>query len=136
MKLLIKRFKEIEDGTLGEFELFKDNEVVLKGYSLEPAGEDTIASGKDRRIPEGFYNTVPYQSPKFGKKLPLLYNEQVPKSRRILIHHGNFPDNTEGCILLGKSYDIKGVWDSRPIVGQFLELIKGNILDVEIRNNL
>lgn len=41
MKLIIRRYKDINDGTIGKFELIEGNEVVLKGYTLEPAGEDT-----------------------------------------------------------------------------------------------
>nr|DAW45250.1 MAG TPA: hypothetical protein [Caudoviricetes sp.] len=136
MKLLIKRFKDIDDATLGEFKLLKGDELIMTGYTLEPAGEDTIASGKDRRIPQGEYKAIPFESPRFKRTLPLVYNDVVPKSRRILIHHGNFPKDTEGCILLGASYDAKGVYQSRDTLEKFLTLIRGSTLDIEIRNAL
>ena len=62
MKLIIRRHKDINDGTIGKFELIEGNEVVLKGYTLEPAGEDTTARGKDKRIPVGVYDEI-RQSP-------------------------------------------------------------------------
>lgn len=134
MKLIIKRYKNIEDGTIGKFELIEGNEVVLKGYTLEPAGDDTTARGKDRRIPAGLYQTVWHASPKFGKVLPLLYNEKVPKDRFILIHAGNYPKDTEGCILLGRKACDAGVLESRSMLAEFLHLTKGKNLKVEITN--
>ncbi|WP_350354100.1 DUF5675 family protein [Phytobacter sp. MRY16-398] len=58
-----------------------------------------------KRIPEGSYRlqwhnsnipTVQSHNP-----VPLLYNSSVPVSRYILIHNGNYPDNTDGCLLIG-----------------------------------
>ena len=79
MKMTITRFMNIEDGTLGVFNLQKGSEVVLKGYTLEPAGGDTTSRGLDRRIPEGIYRIDWHNSPKFGRFLPLVWNNDVPK---------------------------------------------------------
>lgn len=35
MKLKITRFKNVKDGTLGEFELLFNDEIFLEGYALE-----------------------------------------------------------------------------------------------------
>ena len=72
--------------------------MILKGYTLEPAGGDTTSRGLDRRIPEGMYRIDWHNSPKFGRFLPLVWNNDVPKDRYILIHSGNYPKHTEGCI--------------------------------------
>ena len=32
-----------------------------------------------------------------------LYNNQVPDSRHILFHLGNYPGDTEGCFLIGNT---------------------------------
>lgn len=50
-------------------------------------------------IPEGTYEVEMKKSPKFGKKMPYLKN--VPHFKDIMIHTGNFPKHTKGCILVG-----------------------------------
>ena len=134
MKLTIRRYKDIEDGTIGKFELIEGNEVVLKGYTLEPAGEDTTARGKDKRIPAGVYDVAWHASPKFGKVLPLLHNKNVSKDRFILIHSGNYPKDTEGCILVGKWANDEGVFESVKTLEALLGFIQGKDLEVEILN--
>ena len=136
MILEIVRFKEIDDMTLGRFVLSDDKKVVLIGYTCEPAGPDITESGKDRRIPQGRYQIAWHDSPKFRVRLPLLYNEQVPKSRCILIHSGNTGHNTEGCVLLGNSLGARGVKDSRAALSALLAAVKGQEFAVQIKNEI
>lgn len=135
MKLEIVRFKNINDATIGRFELFdKNGTKVLGGFTLEPAGDDSLLRDRDLRIPAGEYETIWHLSPKFKLTLPLLYNEYVPKDRYILIHAGNYPKDTQGCILLGHSYDESGVYNSKNTLLRFLSLSKNQNLTVKIIN--
>lgn len=136
MKLIITRFRDIHDGTLGRFTLMDGKKELLKGFSLEPAGKDEVRRGLDRRVPVGVYDVAWHNSPKFKRLLPLLHNENVPKNRYILIHHGNFPKDTEGCILLGGSFDNKGVYNSKDMLDKFLGLTINQKLTVEIKNGI
>ena len=134
MKLTIRRYKDIYDGTLGKFELTGVNTVLMTGYTLESAGPDTTARGKDRRIPAGLYQVVWHRSPKFNRVVPVLHNEQVPKDRYIEIHAGNYPKHTEGCILVGKWANDEGVFESKATLEALLSFIQGKDLEVEILN--
>lgn len=134
MKLTIRRYKDIEDGTIGKFELTGVNTVLMTGYTLESAGPDTTARGKDRRIPAGFYQVVWHKSPKFNRVVPVLFNEQVPKDRYIEIHAGNYPKHTEGCILVGKWANDEGVFESKATLEALLSFIQGKSIEVEIIN--
>ena len=134
MKLIIRRYKDIYDGTLGKFELVGINTVLMTGYTLESAGPDTTARGKDRRIPAGLYSVAWHKSPKFNRVVPVLYNEQVPKDRYIEIHAGNYPKHTEGCILVGKWANDEGVFESKATLEALLSFIQGKDLEVEILN--
>ena len=134
MKLTIRRYKDIEDGTIGKFELVGVNTVLMTGYTLESAGPDTTARGKDRRIPAGLYQVVWHRSPKFNRVVPVLYNERVPKDRYIEIHAGNYPKHTEGCILVGKWANDEGVFESKATLEALLSFIGGKDLEVEILN--
>ena len=136
MKLTIRRYKDIEDGTIGKFELKGVNTVRMTGYTLESAGPDTTARGKDRRIPAGLYSVVWHRSPKFNRVVPVLYNEKVPKDRYIEIHAGNYPKHTEGCILVGKWANDEGVFESKATLEALLSFIGGKDLEVEIFNEI
>ncbi|QKF86105.1 hypothetical protein CBLAS_0920 [Campylobacter blaseri] len=135
MYLEIKRFKEIYDGTIGAFSLFdEDNKLLLSGFTLEPSGPDTVMPNQDRRIPEGAYKAIWEYSPKFNRFLPVLFNEKVSKDRRILIHYGNYPKDTEGCILFGDSYNNSGVFNSRDMFANFEKEIKRDEFKINIIN--
>ena len=136
MKLIIKRYKDIYDGTIGKFELVGVNTVLMTGYTLESAGPDTTERGKDRRIPAGLYRVAWHKSPKFNRVVPVLYNERVAKDRYIEIHAGNYPKHTEGCILVGKWANDEGVFESKATLEALLSFIHGKDLEVEILNDI
>ena len=61
---------------------------------------DTLEN-KAKLIPCGEYNLNVSKSPKFGRMLPLVYNDEVPMHRGIRIHVGNSVKDSSGCILVG-----------------------------------
>ena len=61
---------------------------------------DTLEN-KAKMIPCGEYNLNVSKSPKFGRMLPLVYNDEVPMRRGIRIHVGNSVKDSSGCILVG-----------------------------------
>lgn len=65
-------------------------------HTLEPP-----RTGQHPCIPEGRYKVEMYPSGKFHALRPILLN--VPGRSGILIHEGNFPRDTKGCILVGKN---------------------------------
>ena len=56
---------------------------------------------KAKLIPCGEYSLNVSKSPKFGRLLPLVYNDEVPMHRGIRMHVGNSVKDTTGCILVG-----------------------------------
>ena len=123
LEIFVTRYKEINDGTIGEVKVVFNGELVMECFSLEPAGPDTIESNKDRRIPQGEYRLSRWISKKYPQSL-LVHNEVVPKERAILIHNGNTPNHTLGCILLGYTTDNKsGVYNSRKCISDLMKYV-------------
>ncbi|EPR9025269.1 DUF5675 family protein [Cronobacter dublinensis] len=100
----IKRLWQSDNSTISTYEV---SGSTIKGYILERPGPDTTASGQIKRIPEESYkikwHSSNIASVKSNNPVPLLYNASVPQSRYILIHNGNYPRNTDGCLLIGST---------------------------------
>lgn len=128
INIVIKRKKEYQDvkwqrkgielkretSTIGNVEVWKDGKIIYKCFSCENGGKSTDERGWDRRIVArqyGLYETTSnvslpkeYKLKDGTKRCISLYTDNLPffKSRRIHIHIGNAPQDTEGCILLGE----------------------------------
>ena len=76
-------------------------------------------------IPAGRYRVIVNVSPKFGRELPRLLD--VPGFEGILIHRGNTPEDTAGCILVGENRAEGKVLNSTPYELRLVELIKDAI---------
>ena len=123
LEIFVTRYKEIHDGTIGKVKVLFNGELVMECFSLEPVGPDTIESNKDRRIPQGEYRLSRWVSKKYPQSL-LVHNEVVSKERAILIHNGNTPNHTLGCILLGYTTDNKsGVYNSRKCISDLMKYV-------------
>lgn len=98
--IFINRLWQTERSTIAEFNISGSN---ISGFILECPGPDTRTSNLRKRIPEGIYKMRWHQSGRFSRHnpLPLVFNSTLPASRYILIHPGNGPDDTDGCLLPG-----------------------------------
>lgn len=75
--------------------------------------EDTIRDhkiAKETAIPSGRYELVIAWSNRYQKPMPRLLN--VPFYQGILIHNGNTPAHTEGCLLVGRERKPDAVYES------------------------
>ena len=127
MELLVNRTTRSANSTIGQFSVNGDT----FSYSLEPTDRgltsnmtaEQIAAIKipDKTcIPTGTYNVTSYYSTKNGRNVPLLNN--VTGYQYVEIHQGNFPKDTDGCLLLGVGEDVDYVGPSDAIVNQFYTL--------------
>ncbi len=105
MKLKLDRINETKNATLGNF-FIND---VRQCYTLENDSDPIKVIG-ETRIPAGTYPVelrnigVFYKlySEKFGEDHPMLWLRNVPSYQFVLIHIGNYHENTAGCILVGE----------------------------------
>lgn len=124
MKLQLQRDQPKPKGTTGRLSL--DGTVFC--VTLEPP--HPRYEPKFCCIPAGTYAVKIDFSPRFQRPMPRVMD--VPGREGILIHWGNYVEDTEGCILVGSSKSmIQGaapepaVWDSRATFDKLYREIQG-----------
>lgn len=96
-ELLLKRVVETEDATYGVLFLgLKPSFVTLELPDRE--NKRNIS-----RIPAGTYRITKYSGTKFPDSF---WVHDVPNRSSILIHVGNYPSDTQGCILVGSKFGV------------------------------
>ena len=140
MKLLLHRIARRETYTIGR--LYVDGKYFCDTLEdtdrgLSQALPVTVNRAKKRAgvtaIPVGTYRvTLGVRSPRFAKsakyqfcdgRLPRLIN--VPAFDGVLIHIGNTPKDTEGCILVGKNTQVGKVLESTATFRKLYEVLRG-----------
>ena len=94
--------------------------------------EDVVRSSGEKvagktAIPSGTYSVTITPSNRFKRDLPLV--ENVPGFEGIRIHPGNTAEDTEGCILVGRTRGTTWVGESRAAFASLFEKIKEAIDD-------
>ena len=103
------RFKEDAKGTLSAFNIPGTN---TSGFLLEPPGPSTTERNQDKRIPEGTYNLAKNPGSEFPNSFRL-FNKDLPFDRAVLIHSGNFVNDTRACLLPGSTFGIAKMGESK-----------------------
>lgn len=134
MNFTLKRIHFGDKFTIGH--LLLNDEVVcftledtVREVDGQPVSEWKIP--RSTAIPKGTYRVTPTFSPRFKRVLPLLHN--VSGFVGVRIHTGNSDVDTEGCILVGSSWDGKSNWisGSRPAFTKLMPLL-GDESTIEI----
>jgi len=126
MELTVKRTIKSANSTLSDF--YIDGQRTY--YGLEPVDRglnedmtlDEIKAAKIQNktaIPTGRYRVTRAYSPKHGKDVPLV--NDVKGFGGVEIHVGNFPKDTEGCLLLGTDRGPDEVINSKAAVEAFYQ---------------
>lgn len=127
VKLTLNRTNCGPDSTTGE--LLAEGRHIA--YTLELPVKDGLPGSA---IPEGTYPVVLAPSPKFmassdqwvlhyAQLIPHLYH--IPDRTNILIHWGNLAEDTNGCILVGRTVGVNFIGDSRLAFEGLWSLIQG-----------
>lgn len=141
MLIVLERKEFTEESTIGELLINGEREC----YTLELPMKDGLPGSA---IPPGVYSVTLGPSPKFqvsndpwvkkyADQIPHINN--IPNRTTILIHWGNKPDDTDGCILVGQLHsgtDFIGA--SRPafsaLHAKMLQAIElGNTIKLDVR---
>ena len=118
------RIQETDKSTISAFHIPETN---VEGFFLERPGPDTEKAGQSLRIPAGQYGL--HENPGSNYPgVPRLYlpNEGIGgkfDTRGILIHRGNYPDDSKGCLLPGSSRTIDFVGNSKIMLPQITNYV-------------
>ncbi len=132
MNLVLKRVHQGGDFTIGKLydsTSFGDKFICYtledKVRQVENQPVEQWKVQNQTAIPRGTYPVTITLSNRFKVNLPLLGN--VPGFTGIRIHSGNSSKDTEGCILVGSSWDGKSNWigTSKLALGQLMDLLDG-----------
>lgn len=144
-ELKVLRFKFTDKSTISELYL----NGTLFCYTLEDPVRTLVDGNKDgdfddtgegkikgnTAIPEGTYDVILNMSNRFKKVMPLLL--KVPGYEGVRIHTGNFPADTEGCILVGSMALNDEIRNSRPTFTRLMtELGKASKITITIQKKL
>uniref|UniRef100_A0AAU6W3V2 L,D-carboxypeptidase/transpeptidase n=1 Tax=Pseudomonas phage Cygsa01 TaxID=3138529 RepID=A0AAU6W3V2_9VIRU len=111
MKITLNRNIQIGDATIGGLV----TDTGFHCYTLEDIGRETKVHG-ETRIPAGTYQVrfrkvVSGKTSRYRQKYPWftwhLELQDVPGYEYVYIHVGNRAADTEGCILVGRTWDGK-----------------------------
>lgn len=128
MELILQRLHFTKLSTCGELTIDDDREIFLHTLELP------VKDGKPgSAIPPGRYGIELSPSPKFmistqpwvksyAEKMPHIVG--IPGRSLILIHWGNHPEDTDGCILVGLTHALDEVGDSRKAFEQLMSAIE------------
>jgi len=126
--MILTRFAQFDNRTLGK--IFYEDEVY---YTIENPWKDNEPF--ESCIPEGDYQLVRVDSPKYGKHMWEISN--VQNRSHCLIHVANFAANVTGCVGFGEDvFDgLRGVTNSRSAINRFYRQTKDfNTLELRIRS--
>jgi len=99
MRAILVRLEEGNNQTLGELNVYSGIERLFSCKTLELPYVMNLTGISC--IPKGNYTVVPRYSEKYKNHYHVL---DVHNRTHILIHVGNYKTQTEGCILIGKSF--------------------------------
>lgn len=114
MELTLQRRPRQDDCTIGD---------LCGNYQDHYFNYSTLEPGRGGKgpIPAGIYDIIVDWSDRFLRPMPHILHVQGFDGIRI--HIGNYPTDTEGCILIGKSANQSSINDSGVAFITFYEMI-------------
>lgn len=124
MELLVNRTTPTQNSTIGSFYV----NGAFESFCLEPVERGltstmsleqiaTIKVPDQTAVPTGRYQVTKYYSPKHRAIVPCIVG--IPGFSYVEIHIGNFPKDTDACLLLGTQIGPDEVLNSAVAIDRF-----------------
>lgn len=99
--------------------------LIVKHIPFAITLEDSWINNKKEIscIPNGSYLCKRTNSPKFGETFMV---QDVPNRTHILFHKGNTMEDTQGCILIGETFENEQIMYSGKGFSEFMQLLNGH----------
>lgn len=119
----VNRTTETKTSTIGSFSLTNSGDKkTVTGATLElPWNNNKVDKS---RIPAGSYGAYLATAPGRKFSYPRIALTKVPGRTNIIVHAGNTPDNTQGCILVGKTAGKDRMNDSKTATTEISDYIQ------------
>ena len=132
MNLYLKRFLWTDKSTIGH--LFIENDYfcfTLEDHDRQVDGQKVSEWKKKHEtcVPRGTYEIVKRWSSKYRRIMPFLVG--VEGFDGVMIHVGNFPEDTSGCLLVGSNAPYKDFISGSKVTYIKLEKIIYDALEKE-----
>lgn len=142
----IERYKQTTESTTSTMNLFVDGKITEEGldsttkaepyaYILERPGPDCITPQLRLRIPSGRYDVVWHNGGKFSEVIKL-NNDFIAAHRNVLIHNGNSPKASDGCLLVNKDKVSIGKKEIDNILNNSKKVKLKDLIEGEIKKHL
>lgn len=125
-KVILQRAYKGQTKTLGMLKIVGMDHKPIYTLELPWQGNKKNVSC----IPIGHYTVIPRKSRKYKEHYHVI---DVHNRGYILMHSGNLPRHTKGCILSGMSSGMGGVWQSVKATKYFKELLNYEKFTLEVR---
>jgi len=124
MELTVNRTTKTDNSTIGQFLV----DGTFQSFCLEPTDRgltsdmplsqiQAIKVADKTCVPTGRYQVTKYFSPKHNALVPCMVG--IPGFAYVEIHAGNFPQDTDACLLLGTTTGIDEVLSSQIAIDAF-----------------
>ncbi len=124
MDIVIKRIAFKDRYTIGC--LYIDRKLFCDTMEPHAINWDTERKIPGRTaVPEGTYGIALAISSKFRRIMPYLVG--IPEFQGVMIHWGNYPKDTAGCILVGDNTDVGKLFNSRKTFMRLFSLTEAAI---------
>lgn len=118
MKIRVERQIFDDESTIGEMFVDGQEQCFVLEDKVREVPDQPVEEWKVPHltaIPYGTYKLIINHSQRFNRDLPLLLN--VPGFEGVRIHPGNTSQDTEGCLLVGRTKGDEFVGESRAAFG-------------------
>ena len=128
----LSRYDKNDKRIISRMEAINKKSEMTTGYTLEPPDLDNKKSKSC--IPAGEYKAYIRKKESSKWDYDVIQLKNVPNRSAIQMHAGNYPEDTNGCILPGEGRGKNAVWSSKMKLDEIFNIIGKEDIKVVIED--